>query len=432
MSIQKGLCVSRGNIKGIAYVICENDVVPEMLPQNTILITKALSRDMVKKLSPSIVGVVAEHGNIGSHGAGILRQLKIPCVIRIPGIVQKLRNGMNIEICGSENCVIIGDCIDDIQGAEYSGDPNLRYQNITKSAFALSDIRINLDWVCLRPNRFYHKLRYDMISDVFANSCSFLYGTPAGKTKLSSDGSIVAYGMPYISDLCSFILCNPSWFIEKAKERTVVAKEIKEQLSRLKPYTRSCTTENIEIVFENAVQLYQRLFQFSFLSQFVAEELLEVYADFVKDLTGVADINGLMCLRSTYVQESLLSEDKLGDAQKWGDEQHSPYIWDGTLDYTPLPQDCSISYAITVHPTNKEKLQLDYESFRQIIPLVYQLAEEFFYLSSSINSFATWSISNVFERLSQAKIINMTLCEFYELSLSDVRSYINQLKELSF
>ena len=431
MSIQKGLCVSRGTSTGVAYVIQGNDIVPDNLPSNTILVAEALSRDLVKNLNTNIVGVVAEHGNIGSHGAGILRQLKIPCVIRIPDITEKIKNGMHIKICGSDNCIIIDDLASSGMLSDYLGNQDLRYRDIARDSFGQKDIRIRLEWVCLRPKRFYHKLRYDMICDTFAHSCSFLYGTPAGQTKLDSNGAIVAYGLPYISDLCSFILCNPSWFLQKVNERTLVFEGIKQQLSQLKPYTDSDSIENVEYVFEKGIRLYQSLFRYSFLSQFIADELLEVYLDFVKNLTGVTDTKDILNLYSSYVQESLSSAEKLGDAQRWLTVQCLPRIWNGTLDYSPLPSDSTIIEAIEAHPDKKDKLQLDYEAFRVVIPLVYQMSEEFFYLSSCINSFVTWSISHLYDQLYRTGLIRLTQSEFYEQSLNDVWVYLRNLKELN-
>ena len=431
MSILKGLCVSRGNAAGTAYIIRENDTVPDDLPKNTILVTDALCRDLVRNLSSNVVGVVAEHGNIGSHGAGILRQLKIPCIIRIPHITDKLQNGITLEICGSDNCVRIDSCSVDNYNVDYSGDPELRYQDISKDTFSKADIRIRTEWVCLRPKRFYHKLRYDMISDAFAQSCSFLYGTPEGKTRLNSYGAIDTYGIPYICDICSFVLSNPDWFLSKARERSNTVDTIKLQLSQLIPYTQAATVENIETVFDNGVKLYQSLFRYSFLSQFIADELLEVYLDFIRNLTGIADTKDILSLHSTYVQESLSTAEKLGDAQRWLTEQHAPQIWSGSLDASPLPPDPTIMQSIAAHPTQSKKMQLDYDAFRVIIPLVYQMAEEFFYLSSSIHSFVTWSISHIYEQLRQANLICITLSEFYECSLNDVSAYLKQLKELT-
>ena len=45
-------------------------------------------------------------GFVGSHGAGILRQLGIPCVLRIENATKLIANGEQIEICGEKNCII--------------------------------------------------------------------------------------------------------------------------------------------------------------------------------------------------------------------------------------------------------------------------------------------------------------------------------------
>ena len=105
MTVLSGLCVSKGNVKGIAHIVTDNDSL-SALPRNTILVMKTLERNVLINLRENVVGVIAEHGNIGSHGAGILRQLKIPCILRINNATIRIKNGDKVELCGEKNCII--------------------------------------------------------------------------------------------------------------------------------------------------------------------------------------------------------------------------------------------------------------------------------------------------------------------------------------
>ena len=67
----KGLCVSCGTAKGPAYIIkSENKqrISDISLLPNTILVMKSLDRSILVNLNKNVIGVVAEHGNIGSQG----------------------------------------------------------------------------------------------------------------------------------------------------------------------------------------------------------------------------------------------------------------------------------------------------------------------------------------------------------------------------
>ena len=96
MNIVSGLCVSKGNVKGIAYIVTDN-LTLDLLPANTILVMKNLERNILINLSKNIIGVIAENGNIGSHGAGILRQLGIPCILRVKNDTNLLKNNEENE-----------------------------------------------------------------------------------------------------------------------------------------------------------------------------------------------------------------------------------------------------------------------------------------------------------------------------------------------
>ena len=71
-----------------------------------------------------------------------------------------------------------------------------------------------------------------------------------------------------------------------------------------------------------------------------------------------------------------------------------PHIWDGTLNYDKLRIDDALIQRITMMPNSRNLLK-DYESFRIIVPLVYQLSEEYFYTSSSINSYINWGLLGI-------------------------------------
>lgn len=427
MILINGLCVSPGNAQGTVQIIREEQNSDSIVQKNTILVMRHLDRGLITKINKNVVGVIAEYGNIGSHGSGILRQLGIPCVLRIKNAETLFCNNDLVEILGNQNMIRCVHCKSFFQ-QDNRVDFFYQYQGASKPVSDLKDIRIINDWVSLRPKRQYQKLRFDMISDAFAYSPSFLFGTPKARTKQSETGSILVYGSPNTTDICSFIIHHPAWYEEKAKERTVVIDSIKDELRQLLTRTHNSSIENIQIVLHSSIRLYQNLFQYAFLSQFISDEMLQIYLDFLKNLLGFLYTKDIFALKSNYVYQNLLDGITLGDAQTWNRNYSEPHICQGSLDYSKLQLDPTVLNAINNNPEN-ERLLCDYHAFRTIIPLLYQLSEEFFYISSSINSFINWALVNLHRLLIERQFIALSIEAFLELPLDRIQELLSDLLE---
>ena len=195
-----GLCVSNGIVSGNAYVIKSKKTVKECFIPNTILVLRSLDRDLLINLNSNIVGVIAERGNIGSHGAGILRQLKIPCVLRVKYATVVIKNGDYVEINGDQNSIT------SYGKKEYEMPKQklvygLKYKSISKDQFEIDDIRLQKKWISIRPTRCYQKLRFEMFKDVHSQGPNMMFGLPLTEVKQDEKGVMVEYGATYISDI---------------------------------------------------------------------------------------------------------------------------------------------------------------------------------------------------------------------------------------
>lgn len=430
-----GLCVSKGTVKGNVKILHdkkENSNEYDLkFGSPTIIVMKKLDRDYLVEMDKSIVGVIAEEGNIGSHGAGILRQLKIPCILRIKNATKIMVDDTPAEIIGHESCVLcstLSNChsTDSPNSTTFS---NLYYKNITKESFYINEIKPIKSWICPRPDRIYQELRYGIICDVFSSSGNFLFGLPIAKVDRNSAGAIISYGSPSISDVCSFILCNPSWLIDKSKERTLEFDKIKEELNLMKKHLNEKDLNDIYHVFKTGIKLYRSLFKYAYISQAISDEFLDIYLDFIYQVTGQIVTKDVLNLKSEYVESCLSSGIDPGVSQKWNSQKNTPHIWEGKINYTLLERDNNIIEAIQ-KDSCYNRLMRDYNAFRLIIPLVYQLSEEFFYLSSSINSFINWSIINICHIENALNRTQYHVDKYYNMTLEDfckqVESSINK------
>lgn len=428
MNIVSGLCVSKGNVKGIAYIVTDN-LTLDLLPANTILVMKNLERNILINLSKNIIGVIAENGNIGSHGAGILRQLGIPCILRVKNATNLLKNNDIVELCGSENCIICSK-INDKLNINYKEveNTNFTYFSISKENFNMKNIRPICEWVKPRPGRVYQRLRYDIICDVYASSSSYLYKLPHAKTRQDSFGVLETYGTAYPPDICSFVLCHPDWLVDKAKERSKEFDILKKSLKNLLQYTNSSSIEDVVFVFRESIELYKSIFKYLYLAQVTSDEFIDIYLDFINIVTGKEVSKDIFNLHSDYVERCLNSGIDPGGFQGWTTSIKQPYIWNGCIDYNPFPVDEDIISGIRSSKYNKEHLLRDYHAFRTIVPLIYQLSEEFFYISRSINTFINWSIINIYKIISSKNGFNISIHDFYNMSLINIYEFINRLE----
>lgn len=420
-----GLCVSKGDAVGTICVV-DSHYSEKTLEKPTILVMKTLDRKLLVNLNKNVVGVIAEIGNIGSHGAGILRHLKIPCILRIKNAMEIFKDGEKVKLCGIDSSISFGG---DMQSRKYPIEPSVQYGNlyssISSETFELTDIKVNQTWYCARPDRPYQRLRYDIIKEVFVTSANFLFGLPRAKIKQNEVGAITTLGAPDTLDICRYVLKNPSWLVAKARERSLIVDNIKIELSQLNQLPQ--TMDGYVVVFEKGVELYRSLFRYSLMSQAISDELLDAYTDFVSMITGKGTSRDILNLKSVYVENCIASGIDPGVSQKWKVEKANRHIWDGTIIFESLREDEEIIGRI-ISQNNFEKLKADYDSFRIIVPLVYQLSEEFFYISSSINSYINWSLVNICNELNKRLGLTLNVEELYEFSIEYLFSMINKCK----
>ena len=135
----------------------------------------------------------------------------------------------------------------------------------------------------------------------------------------------------------------------------------------------------------------------------------------------------LLGLESDYVKRSLESGIYPGNSQIWSSQRSTPYIWEGEIDYKELSVNTKIVNLINSKQDERDKLMRDYSSFRLIIPLLYQLSEEYYYVSSSIHSFVSWSLVKIAEQVKRI-YPNIQTEDLYNKSLNDVWELKKQIK----
>jgi phosphoenolpyruvate synthase/pyruvate phosphate dikinase len=96
--ILKGVVACRGSIKGTCKIVIRSDSnIDNSFPPGTILVSQSTDPDLLNILKIS-GAVLTEQGGVTSHAALICRELGIPAIIGIEGLLDHISDGDTLEV----------------------------------------------------------------------------------------------------------------------------------------------------------------------------------------------------------------------------------------------------------------------------------------------------------------------------------------------
>ncbi len=102
----KGRPVSAGVAVGKVFKLYSmHDLVN--MPKGAILVTRNSTPRLVKAVEKA-AAILAERGNTTDHMASVVREFKIPCIVKIPGIFSTLRNGQEVTVDATRGIIYDG------------------------------------------------------------------------------------------------------------------------------------------------------------------------------------------------------------------------------------------------------------------------------------------------------------------------------------
>lgn len=102
----KGLPCSPGIVEGIVKVVIDPSDNLEL--NGEILVTARTDPGWVP-LYPSISGLLVERGSLLSHSAIVAREMGIPAVVSVPGLIKTIKTGMRVRLDGKAGTIKILD-----------------------------------------------------------------------------------------------------------------------------------------------------------------------------------------------------------------------------------------------------------------------------------------------------------------------------------
>jgi len=391
----KGVCKGTaifGGAKRTALHVSKESLV--------VLVLKSLDREVYKLIEDNVVGVVAECGSVACHGAAILRELGIPCVVACSNALRAIPQGAEIEVNGLEGTVVLRKrrvhivaAVDErvkpaLQESKTSFEEAL-FVSSNKNTTPCFEVRRSKSVECYRPNRSYQLLRYDMLRHGWEESPRFLFGGPKCKLERSKNGVVLVHNAPRLDDICLLVLDNPDWVMAVARQRE---ESISAWKSSLPTYYKKVNAKHRLQLLEATERLhdmYSGLLRYIYLTQFIADELVDKWMRLIeplgKDCTEVV----YALLTSEYVRRAVAAKIHPGRSTFWQVPSPDPQIWQGdsALRATIDGEETLLRHALNYSIRTGRSLIGAHCRYRLVVPLIYQMAEEHYYVSSSICSF---------------------------------------------
>ena len=101
-----GIGCSRGIVKGRVQVV-RNPIETTNLGGD-ILVASSTDPGWIT-LFPSVSGIIVERGSLLSHSAIVSREMGIPCIVGVSGLMENLKTGDFIEMDGSTGIISLID-----------------------------------------------------------------------------------------------------------------------------------------------------------------------------------------------------------------------------------------------------------------------------------------------------------------------------------
>jgi phosphohistidine swiveling domain-containing protein len=101
----KGMCASVGEVSGRVHIV---NSIGDMntFEDGDILVSEATCIDFVPVMRRA-AAILTEMGGITSHAALVSRELQVPCIVGIPGLLKALKNGQKVHVNANKGSVTL-------------------------------------------------------------------------------------------------------------------------------------------------------------------------------------------------------------------------------------------------------------------------------------------------------------------------------------
>jgi phosphohistidine swiveling domain-containing protein len=398
-----GRCASSGVGRGNAVVVTDSITADSFGSGPVVAILPSLVRENVMLLPDTVVAVVAVSGSVGAHGAGLLRERRIPCIVQCSPEVLAIPKGSALLVEASKGVV-----------RESPAESSLGHD--------FGKIKLTPE-ACYRPERRYQRLRFDLLKLGWEESPAFLFGLVPCEVELR-DGVIFVHNGPDLDELAPAILNNVSWFLSTIDKRQSEITAIKSALRRLQE--QQVSQEMLVDELPLLSQLYFNLTKYIYLTQFIADPLVEEWLEYLDKSSINAQDYAFNFLHSEYNRMALIDDSYPGKSTTWSLPSPPPRVWQGQVvlhHHNHLDRN-HLAEALEASLRLKADVITPLSRYRIVVPLIYQLTEEHYFVSSSICSFINSALDALSKRIFGETTPASERERIYDCSMTDLEPYL--------
>lgn len=286
--------------------------------------------------------------------------------------------------------------------------------------------------VCLRPDRHYSILKFDLIKHGWEESPKVCYGLNRCRLTRDKEGRIWIHNMPTLEKLESEILKGEE-FLQISKERQAKIRNIRNHLKKVNEDLKE--RKPLDLLVAELPSLkrdYENLMSYIFHAQFIEDKITMEFLTLLRSFLpiGVANAYILSLMRSDYVRESIEIGIAVRDKKDFSFPLgHPPIVREGQIDCSVVsPMEGKVMEQLLSSPMPKRAvLAKDFIKYRLIFPLLFQWSEEFMYISESIQSHINAILVKIADYLINQRIMRDSE-EILSLTLQKILEIYNSTK----
>lgn len=306
---------------------------------------------------------------------------------------------------------------------------NMLYHGSSISKYLLIE-KEGKKWICIRPDRQVSKLDFDAKKKGFEKVPTVLFGRNKARCELSEDQLVWYTDFVDEAELFFYTLHDLDWFFKKVLEREKAYETCKEMIKKIYEVCEKdrITKEGYIDTILMWSDTYSKIFPYAFLSLMTDEGFIESFTFFLENLIDDGKVNKIMnrILRSEYAKNAI----EFGYIPKLSKSLVFPpepkFIPEGKINFRIYTKnDKDILEAISKIDSDQNLVDI-YFRYKIVVPIIFQLSEENFYVLRGLSIAANHLLNRLGEELISKNLIK----EKEDILNKDINGLISIIKNV--
>jgi hypothetical protein len=289
-------------------------------------------------------------------------------------------------------------------------------------------------WIAIRPQREYSRLEHSVRKRGFEMVPEVLFNRRQATATLDDDGVIWYTDFVEEDELYYRTLHDPDWFLRNLQERSEVIEECKNFVRLLKD-----EIENGDIGKEETINylkkwenLNAKIFPYMFLALLTDEILIQDFQDLLTDYVDTSKATDILSdlLVSEYSKNAAKSGNVPNKSKTFEFPPEPMYVPEGSIEFNRVSShdEIILSSIMESDPLEYWSSIDTYMRYRIMVPLVFQVSEENFYVMRALSIAMNHIVHDAGEHLIGEGIID----DRTEMLEKDINGLVQSIEQVSF